>query len=327
MRVQIRPAMQRIVAKPAAAGPEQIYRRSLEQARSHFGYRHFSAKRIARNGAIIFGIGLLTSWQLGPQFVVGIPVLWDWFSTSRARKTGEPDKLLEELVKSCLSISSSKIAKDLVSYNRRGHRVMAAEFLVRLREENETKFREVLDWVKDSEDRRARKILDEFDHISGIPTAYRSSLEKARLHFAYASLSARRIVRNALATLLLINCTPFDITSSAPILWWAGTLGLYLGGSLIADLVGAYRMKKRNNPNQLLDGLVHSSLGVGANVIARDLASYDRRGLKEMGKGYLLRLKEACGTKFVQVIALLQESRRGRSLAAAFVEELGTKEV
>lgn len=304
----------------------QAYHNHLSVARAHFGARYFSPKRITKNAALVFGIGTFLSYAPGLQFVLGIPLLWDWHLTSRERKTGNPDLLLRQLVKSCAPIETVEIYRDLFAYDRKGQVKMAAEFLLRLKEEDYAKFEKVLDLLKSSKNSRNQKILREFDRLNHDSSyAYRSSLERVQLYFSYTYFSAIRMVRNALVTLFLINYTPMDDlfgidASSSPLGWLGGTLGIYLSGSALVEWLGARRTRKKANASQLLDDLIQTSLEVKASTLARDLASYNRRGLKEMGKEYLLKLKETCGTKFNEVLALLQESRRGRSLAATFVQ-------
>lgn len=311
------------VKKPAYFG-------HLSKAKGYFGYRYVSAERVGKTASLTTFFGILSKY-FGAYTYLTIPCILAWSWTSAAAKRGDMDQLLEDLIKSSSKVGASEIAESFLSRSllslcsRKGLAKMAAEFLVRLRVADQGKFEEVLEKLERSENRQAKRILNEFDQISRTSFTYRSSYEKARVHFAYAYLSARRIVRNAALMLALVHYTPVDDVfpginfESAPFTFIAGTLAVFLGGALIADVIGAYHMRRRAKPNQLLDNLVYSSLNVEASTIAGDLAAYNRRGLKKMGKEYLLKLREACGTKFNQVLALLRESRGGRSLALSFV--------
>jgi len=138
-------------------------------------------------------------------------------------------------------------------------------------------------------------------------------------------------VRNGLATLFLFDYSPVDdifphITFESTdnyirLAWLAGTLGVYLLASGLVDALSMARRGWKANPNGLLDNLVQSSLqDVPNTAIAKDLVFYNRRGLKKMGREYLYKLRERCGTKFYQVLALLQQSAKGRSLTSVFIK-------
>lgn len=304
------------------------YSESLQAAKNHFGYKYFSPKRAGIYAAMFFLGGIITSWLIDPVFLLSSVVLLEWFISSNAAREKNPEERLEKLVKSSSKVSAAKIAEDFLSrsllslYGRKGIREMAAESLAQLEEKDPEKFDSVLEKLEGSKDGEAEKILKKYDEIHFVPFAYRSRLGEARSYFSYAYLSARRIARNAVATLLLVHYTPVDDfwgldINSSPLAWCLGTIGVYTAGSLIADLLGTIRTSRQANPDQLLNDLVRASMEVEASTIAKDLVLYHRRGLKIMGKEYLLRLKEACGAKFNAVIALLQQSRRGGSLAFA----------
>ena len=143
--------------------------------------------------------------------------------------------------------------------------------------------------------------------------SYRGAFSAARRHFGARYPSARRILKGSLIV---------GVSSALFMSYFPGVIPV-LGICLALDLIAVGWVRLRGGSNQLLRNLVEASQrqDVDPHPLAENLSSYTRWGHKQMAFEFLTELRELDGTKFNEVLSVMQETRRGKSLALAYTRK------
>ncbi|NQU17945.1 MAG: hypothetical protein HQ564_07740 [Candidatus Saganbacteria bacterium] len=140
---------------PPIKDPNYNYRNNLNATRKHFRAAYVSGRRAAKNLLLLSALCFP-----GEEFaflftLISIPA-YSIFATGKFATVNisgifkRPNNLINNLARSSSNTDSEIIAEDLVSYQRRGEKIMAKRYLKRLKEVNRPIFDKIIDIMQKS---------------------------------------------------------------------------------------------------------------------------------------------------------------------------------